>query len=228
MNNLKAKTSHQNKKVSIIKEINQKQALEYIAKNHIAKDGKLIKAINKLNCYVLHTLNEEYFLKGNEKDLKGSIFQWTNKAENGYGTMKANRWFAAFEGTNIVGVQMLRWVQAVGLAWTGFPHAENKEIIFAIDNYIFELTKGNCKVMYSEYSEETETMLTMDDFEFTMKYRKWADANVPNHYAYYDINKIETGTPPPELFKKEELLRHDNRRNFLKRLPDAFDEESND
>ena len=37
----------------IVKEINQKQALTYIADNHIAKDGMIIKAINKLNCYVL-------------------------------------------------------------------------------------------------------------------------------------------------------------------------------
>lgn len=228
MNDLKAKTSHQNKKISTIKEIDQKTALIYIANNHIAKDGKLMKAINKLNIYVLHTINEEYFLKGNEKDLYGSIFAWTNKAKGGYGTMKANRWFAAFEGTNIVGVQMLRWCKGIGLAWTGFLHAENKETIFAIDKYIFDLTKDNVKVMYSEYSEETEKMLTMNDFEFIMKYRKWADANVPNHYAYYQIDKIETGTPRPELFDKKELLSHNNRRNFLKRLPDAFDEVKND
>ena len=53
MKTLKAKTSHLK-----IEEVNQKLALEYIAKNHISKDGKLVKAINKLNCYVLHTLNE--------------------------------------------------------------------------------------------------------------------------------------------------------------------------
>jgi hypothetical protein len=223
MKTLKAKTSHLK-----IEEVNQKRALEYIAKNHLAKDGKLVKAINKLNCYVLHTLNEEYFLRGNEKDLYGNIFEWTNRGERGYGTSKANRWFAAFEGTNIVGVQMLRWVQAAGLAWTGFLHAENKEILFAIDKHIFELTKDNCKVMYSEYSEETETMLTMDDFEFTMKYRKWADANMSNHYKYYRINQLDSPTPAAEQFDKRELKKHDNRRNFLKRLPDAFDEVEND
>tara|TARA_B100000035_G_scaffold170577_1_gene145460 strand:+ start:543 stop:1184 length:642 start_codon:yes stop_codon:yes gene_type:complete len=212
----------------IVKEINQKQALTYIADNHIAKDGMIIKAINKLNCYVLHTINEEYYLKGNEKDLVGSLFHWTNKADKGYGTMKANRWFAAFEGTNIVGVQMLRWVRQKGLGWTGFPHARDKEVVFAIDKYIFEFTKDNIKVMYSEYSEDTEPMLTMEDFEFKMKYRKWADAYVPDHYLYYNIDKVESGTPPPEMFDKKQLLRHHNRRNFLKRLPDAFDEEEND
>ena len=43
------------------------------------------------------------------------------------------------EGTNIVGVQMLRWVQARGMAWTGFLHAENKEVLFKIDRYIFDM-----------------------------------------------------------------------------------------
>ena len=31
-----------------------------------------------------------------------------------------------------------------------------------------------------------------------------------------------------EQFDKRELKKHDNRRNFLKRLPDAFDEVEND
>ena len=147
----------------IIKEISQTQALIYIANNHGAKDGKLIKAINKLNTYVLHTINEGYYLKGNEKDLKGNLFEWTNKGEAGYGTMKCNRWFAAVtEGTNIVGVQMLRWVQARGMAWTGFLHAENKEVLFKIDRYIFDMIKDNISVMYSEYSEETSEESSYD------------------------------------------------------------------
>ena len=212
----------------IIKEISQTQALIYIANNHGAKDGKLIKAINKLNTYVLHTINEGYYLKGNEKDLKGNLFEWTNKGEAGYGTMKCNRWFAAVtEGTNIVGVQMLRWVQARGMAWTGFLHAENKEVLYKIDRYIFDMIKDNISVMYSEYSEETEPLLTMEDFEFTMKWRKWADTDVPNHYAYYRVTELDNPMPPADLFDKSQLNRNDNRRHFLKRLPDAFDEEKN-
>ena len=97
----------------IIKEINQTDSLNYIANNHIAKDGKIAKSINKLNAYVLHTINENYYLKGNEKDLKGCLFSWTDHARGGYGTMKCNRWFAAFKGTNIVGVQMVRLVKSL-------------------------------------------------------------------------------------------------------------------
>ena len=202
----------------IIKEINQIDSLKYIASNHIAKDGKLLKSINKLTTYVLHTVMENYYLKGNEKDLKGALFSWTDKAKGGYGTMKANRWLAAFEGTNIVGVQMFRLVKSIKMMWTGFVHADSKEIAYALDNHINELGKEfNVKKTYSEYSEETEELLIMEDFESKMGYRKWADANVPNHYAYYriaDLNKLD---PRPEEFKKEELHRHDNRRNFLVR-----------
>ena len=68
----------------------------------------------------------------------------------------------------------------------------------------------------------------MDDFEFTMKYRKWADANMPNHYKYYRVDQLNSPTPPAEQFDSRELKKHDNRRNFLKRLPDAFDEVKND
>ena len=202
----------------IIKEINQTDSLNYIANNHIAKDGKIAKSINKLNAYVLHTINENYYLKGNEKDLKGCLFSWTDHARGGYGTMKCNRWFAAFEGTNIVGVQMVRLVKSLKMMWTGFVHADSKEIAYALDNHINELGKEfNVKKTYSEYSEETEELLIMEDFESKMGYRKWADANVPNHYAYYRIKVLNKLNPRPEEFKKEELQRHDNRRNFLVR-----------
>ena len=165
MKTLKAKTSHLK-----IEEVNQKLALEYIAKNHIAKDGKLVKAINKLNCYVLHTLNEEYFLRGNEKDLYGNIFEWTNRGERGYGTSKSNRWFAAFEGTNIVGVQMLRWVQAAGLAWTGFLHAKNKETILKNGLKDVQIQKFNEVLRNPDDYEDITVKTVKDNLKFHKQY----------------------------------------------------------
>ena len=48
---------------------------------------------------------------------------------------------------------------------------------------------------------------------------------MPNHYAYYAINTQKSIDPDPNTFDKYELKRYDNRRNFLKRLPDAFDDD---
>lgn len=209
----------------IFKEIPQIDCLKYIAKNHIAKDEKLIKSIIKLNIYVLHTLNEDYFLKGNEKDLKGNLFAWTDKAKGGYGTMRANRWLAAFEGDNIVGVQMFRLCKGVKMMWDGFIHCDTKEIAIALNKELFKYTKGEWDINYSEHSEETELLLTMEDMEQTLGYKCWANCQMPNHYAYYAINTQKSIDPDPNTFDKYELKRYDNRRNFLKRLPDAFDED---
>ena len=207
------------------KEIDQLTALKYIAENHLAKDGNLAKSINKLNVYVLHTINEGYFLKGNEKDIMGNIFEWTNKAKGGYGTNKANKWLAAFEGDTIVGVNMFRLRTDIELLWDGFLHSDSKEIAIALNLALFEHTKGKWTCNYSEYSEETETLLTMEDFEETLKYRKWADCMVPNHYLYYRVDKETDTAPNPEKFSKWELKRNENRRHMLKRLPDCFDED---
>lgn len=209
----------------IFKEIPQIDCLKYIAKNHIAKDEKLIKSIIKLNIYVLHTLNEDYYLKGNEKDLKGNLFAWTDKAKGGYGTMRANRWLAAFEGDNIVGVQMFRLCKGVKMMWDGFIHCDTKEIAIALNKELFKYTKGEWDINYSEHSEETELLLTMEDMEQTLGYKCWANCQMPNHYAYYAINTQKSIDPDPNTFDKYELKRYDNRRNFLKRLPDAFDED---
>ena len=209
----------------IFKEIPQIDCLKYIAKNHIAKDEKLIKSIMKLNIYVLHTLNEDYYLKGNEKDLKGNLFAWTDKAKGGYGTMRANRWLAAFEGDNIVGVQMFRLCKGVKMMWDGFIHCDTKEIAIALNKELFKYTKGEWDINYSEHSEETELLLTMEDMEQTLGYKCWANCQMPNHYAYYAINTQKSLDPDPNTFDKYELKRYDNRRNFLKRLPDAFDED---
>lgn len=209
----------------IFKEIPQIDCLKYIAKNHIAKDKKLEKSIIKLNIYVLHTLNEDYFLKGNEKDLKGNLFAWTDKAKGGYGTMRANRWLAAFEGDNIVGVQMFRLCKGVKMMWDGFIHCDTKEIAIALNKELFKYTKGEWDINYSEHSEETELLLTMEDMEQTLGYKCWANCQMPNHYAYYAINTQKSIDPDPNTFDKYELKRYDNRRNFLKRLPDAFDED---
>ena len=209
----------------IFKEIPQIDCLKYIAKNHIAKDEKLIKSIIKLNIYVLHTLNEDYYLKGNEKDLKGNLFAWTDKAKGGYGTMRANRWLAAFEGDNIVGVQMFRLCKGVKMMWDGFIHCDTKEIAIALNKELFKYTKGEWDINYSEHSEETELLLTMEDMEQTLGYKCWANCQMPNHYAYYAINTQKSLDPDPNTFDKYELKRYDNRRNFLKRLPDAFDED---
>lgn len=209
----------------IFKEIPQIDCLKYIAKNHIAKDEKLIKSIMKLNIYVLHTLNEDYYLKGNEKDLKGNLFAWTDKAKGGYGTMRANRWLAAFEGDNIVGVQMFRLCKGVKMMWDGFIHCDTKEIAIALNKELFKYTKGEWDINYSEHSEETELLLTMEDMEQTLGYKCWANCQMPNHYAYYAINTQKSIDPDPNTFDKYELKRYDNRRNFLKRLPDAFDED---
>jgi len=215
-----SKTSHLK-----TKEIDQVTALRYIAKNHCGKDGNLSKSVNKLNVYVLHTINEDYYLRGNEKDIKGNIFAWSDKAKGGYGTMRANKWLAAFEGDTIVGVNMFRLRTDIELMWDGFLHSDSKEIAIALNLALFEHTKGKWTCNYSEYSEETEPLLTMEDFEETLKYRKWADCVVPNHYLYYKVDTETSTAPDPENFDKYELKRNENRRNFLKRLPDCFDEE---
>jgi len=209
----------------IFKEIPQIDCLKYIAKNHQAKDGDLAKASNKFNCYVLHTINEDYYLKGNEKDIKGNIFSWTDKARGGYGSMRANRWLAAFEGDNIVGVNMFRLRKDVELMWDGFLHSDTKEIAIALNKELFKYTKGQWTVNYSEHSEETEPLLTIEDMEQTLGYKSWANCYVPNHYAYYQVDILTKMAPDPASFDKYELKRFENRRNFLKRLPDAFDED---
>ena len=57
----------------IIKEINQTDSLNYIV-IIIWPKMQNSKSINKLNAYVLHTINENYYLKSNEKDLKVVCF----------------------------------------------------------------------------------------------------------------------------------------------------------
>jgi hypothetical protein len=204
----------------IFKIIDQVSALRWIAKT-FQGDKTIITAANKVNCYKLHTINENYHLKCNDykKDMKGSIFQWAN--------LKKFTWFAAFDNDKIVGVQMYVVIESIGRMWDGFIHAESRDIAIALNKELFNHTKDKWKINYSEctFPGGENNFLTYEDFIEELNYKGWSDAMVPDMYAYYRVDELTSGTPSPDLFEEGELGKLECRRYFLKRFPDSFDED---
>ena len=214
-----SKTSHQNN--LIIKNVSGMDVLRWISKR-FQGDKTIITASNKLNCYKLHTCNENYYLKCNDetKDLKGNIFQWVD--------LKKWQYIAAFENDTMIGAQAYVLVPSIGRMWDGFIHAENKEIAIALNKELFHTTKDQWKINYSEVTSPggEESGLTLEDFETELNYKCWSHCFVPDMYKYYKVNELTHPMPNPDEFQKwDKILGTLNcRRNFLKRFPDSFDE----
>ena len=204
----------------IYKNVSGMDVLRWIAKR-FQGDKTIITASNKLNCYKLHTCNENYYLKCNDykKDMKGSIFQWVN--------LRKWQYLAAFENDKMVGAQAYVIISSIGRMWDGFIHAESREISLALNKELFHRTKDQWKINYSEctFPGGHNDFLTFEDFTEELNYKGWSDAMVPDMYAYYKVDELTSGAPSPNLFEHDELGKLECRRYFLKRFPDSFDED---
>ena len=73
----------------IIKNVSGLDVLRWISKKWQG-NKTIATASNKLNCYKLHTCNENYDLKNNDgEDMRGNLFQWVD--------LKKWQYLAAFE-----------------------------------------------------------------------------------------------------------------------------------
>ena len=81
----------------IIKNVSGLDVLRWISKKWQG-NKTIATASNKLNCYKLHTCNENYDLKNNDgEDMRGNLFQWVD--------LKKWQYLAAFENDLMVGAQ---------------------------------------------------------------------------------------------------------------------------
>ena len=203
----------------IIKNVSGLDVLRWISKKWQG-NKTIATASNKLNCYKLHTCNENYDLKNNDgEDMRGNLFQWVD--------LKKWQYLAAFENDTMVGAQAYVIVPSIGRMWDGFIHAESKEIAIAINKDLFYKTRNQWKINYSEVTIPSggENGLTVEDFETELNYKVWSHCYVPDMYRYYKVNSLTETAPNPKNFDKDILTTKNCRRTFLKRFPNSFDEE---
>tara|TARA_Y100000590_G_C15743875_1_gene1021278 strand:- start:1927 stop:2619 length:693 start_codon:yes stop_codon:yes gene_type:complete len=201
-----------------VKEITQLEALKYMAARYF--DNVLNKASNKFNIYILHTINGNYELKGNDetKDMKGEVFRWCDRAKNS--------WIGAYENGVCVGVQWFRLLETIGWMYDGYRHGESNEIIIKMSNWLYSKTKHRIKINYSDITEgdmiwaDKDEPLTVKDLEEKAGYKAWAWVDYPNYNAYYRVNMLKDIINDPSKFDNKELTKKPLRLTFLKRLGD--------
>ena len=143
----------------IIKNVSGLDVLRWISKKWQG-NKTIATASNKLNCYRLHTCNENYDLKNNDgEDMRGHLFQFVN--------LKKWKYLAAFENNIMVGAQAYVIIPSIGRMWDGFLHAESKEIAIELNKNLFYKTRDQWKINYSEVTIPggEENGLTVEDFE---------------------------------------------------------------